>query len=211
MKIIIFSILLSLLVHADESKADLIAKYKLFLQNPIAYKQQIASEGKAIFKKRCSPCHGSDGSGQGGFATDLRKRISKETALYAIQNGANNFNKRFAFGMPVLIKDENRAELVAEYISLSMPSSHAGAEIYRAAGCARCHGENGYGYADFGFGQKKWLAPNIKIFDLETLLLILKNGKNGKMGLMPSFHYLSDEELKIVSLYVMSLSSLTGE
>jgi cbb3-type cytochrome c oxidase subunit III len=212
MKIIIFALLLPLLVNADESKADLIAKYKLFLQNPIAYKQQIASEGKAMFIKRCSYCHGSDGSGESGFAADLRKRISKESALYTIQNGANNFYKRFSFGMPIMIKDENRAKIVAEYISLGMPSSHAGAEIYRTVGCAKCHGENGSGYGNYGFSTgKKRLAPNIKIFTLETLLLILKNGKNGKIGLMQSFHYLSDEELKIVSLYVMSLSSLSRE
>ncbi len=208
MKIVIFAILLSsLLLNADESKVDLSPKYKLFLKYPIIYKELLASQGKEMFNKRCAYCHGQDGSGQGGFAADLRKRISKESALYAIQNGANNFSHRFSFGMPAMIKDENRAKIVAEYISLGMPSSHTGAKIYELSGCAKCHGKNGYGYASFAFGGKKRkLAPNIKIFDLETLMMILKNGKSGKIGLMQSFHYLSDEELKIISLYVMSLS-----
>ena len=207
MKIIIFTLLLSLFVHADESKADVSAKYKLFLKNPIIYKQQLNSEGKKIFIKRCSYCHGSDGSGQGGFAADLRKRISKESALHTIQTGSHNFSEQFPFGMPIMIKDEKRAKIVAEYVSLGMPSSHAGAEIYRRVGCTRCHGSNGYGYSNYSFGgPKKRLALNIKTFDLETLMLILKNGKEGKMGLMQSFHYLSDEELKVISLYVMSLS-----
>ena len=210
MKTIVFTLLLSLLLHAEGSSADSQARYKRFLQNPHVYKKQIAIEGKAVFEKRCAYCHGSDGSGQGGFAADLRRRISKESALHAIRNGSNNFRNDFSFGMPPMIMDKERAEIVAEYIALGMPDSHAGAVTYRSA-CAKCHGKNGYGYGTFaseyvGFGAKK-MAPNIRNFDLATLMMILKNGKDGKIGHMQSFHYLSDEELKIVSHHVMSLST----
>lgn len=205
MKTVLFPLLLSLLINADEPATGSAAAYRVFLKKPDIYKQQIASEGKAIFERNCSYCHGRDGSGQGGFAADLRKRISKESALHIIQNGANNFQKKFPYGMPSVIKDEKGAKIVAEFISLGMPPSHPGAEIYKQARCTLCHGDNGDGFGYYGSGKNK-TAPNIKKFDLQTLMAILKNGKTGVIGNMHSFHYLSDEELKLVSMHVMSLS-----
>lgn len=205
MKTVIFTLLLTLVVHADNSGTEFTDRYKLYLQNPAIYKRQIASEGKAIFQQRCAYCHGDDGSGQGGFAADLRKRISKESAMHVIRNGANNFNKDFPNGMPAMIKDEQTAQTVAEFIALGMPDSHPGAKIYKNARCAMCHRSNGNGFGTYGSGERK-IAPNIKKFDLKTLMSILKHGKEGTIGKMYSFHALADEELKIVALYVMSLS-----
>jgi len=185
------------LLYSNEPNQD--SRYKFYLKNPSIYKEQIASEGKDIFIKRCSHCHGKDGSGQGGFAADLRTRISKESVFFAIKNGANNFKKDFAGGMPPMIQDDEKVKIISEYISLGMPKLHDGAEIYKQTSCARCHGESGHG--------KKHLAPNIKNFDKRTVMIVLKNSKQGKIGFMPPFNYLSDEELEIIALYVISLSN----
>lgn len=200
MKVVISLIVLfQALLIANEIQPNLNLIYKLYLKNPLIYKQQIASEGNEIFIKRCSHCHGQDGSGQGRFAADLRTRISKESVYFAIKNGANNFKKDFPGGMPPMVKDDEKAKILSEYISLGMPSSHAGSELYKQTNCARCHGEDGYG--------KKYLAPNIKNFDKRTIISVLKSSKQGKIGFMPGFNYLSDEELEIIALYVLSLSN----
>ncbi|MBU1658979.1 c-type cytochrome [bacterium] len=210
MRLLLLILLLSVLCdaevpHAMQVNSDEDLKYALFLKNPILYKEQIHQEGKALFLKRCSYCHGKDGSGQGGFAADLRRRISKESAYYTIKNGGNNFRGSFAGGMPPMIKDNSKAQSVAQYISLGMPKSHPGALVYQQTNCARCHGESGHG--------RKYLAPNIHNFDLKTITMILKNGKNGYIGLMQSFNYLSDEEIQIIAIYTLSLSHshLVGE
>lgn len=198
MKIFI-SMLIFLQASLYSNESSKILKYRLFLKNPSIYKEQLAAEGREIFIKRCSHCHGKDGSGQGGFAADLRSRISKESVYFVMKNGANNFKKDFAGGMPPMIKDDLRAKIISEYISLGMPSSHDGEKIYKQTSCARCHGDAGYG--------KQYLAPNIREFDKKTISTVLKNSKEGKIGFMPGFNYLSEEELEIISLHVMSLSN----
>lgn len=198
MKIVIslFILLQTLLYSKDPNQ---VLSYKLYLKNPSIYKKQIAEEGKEIFIKRCSHCHAKDGSGQAGFAADLRFRISKQSVYFAIKNGANNFKKDFPGGMPPMIRDDKKAEIISQYISLGMPSLHEGEKIYKQTSCARCHGDAGYG--------KIYLAPNIKNFDKKTIMSVLKNSKQGKIGFMPAFNYLSEEELELISLHVMSLSN----
>jgi len=100
---------------------------------------------------------------------------------------------------PAMIKEPPRAtaELVVR-----------GQDLYRAAKCFQCHGEDGKGDGDFTRGQFKSGSTVRDIFRTMTL------GLDGSP--MPSFaDSMSEEERWAISYYVLSLSAwkdpLTGE
>jgi len=154
--------------------------------------------GAGLFRVHCAVCHGSDGKAPDGKGADLTHRISFESALRNIQRGANNFKRAFPGGMPPMIADTNRAAQVAHYVSSGFSENAEGEKLYGMLHCARCHGEEGRG--------REFLGPNIRAFDLPTVALVLKNGKNGVIGKMPKFDHLSDEQVRALGLYVLTLS-----
>ncbi|PHQ57839.1 MAG: cytochrome C oxidase subunit III, partial [Sulfurimonas sp.] len=59
------------------------------------------------------------------------------------------------------------------------------------AACASCHGEDGKGQ----YGT----APSLVSYDIDLLRNVLKNGKEGMIGTMPAFPYISDEEVAAIA------------
>ena len=153
--------------------------------------------GQGLFRVHCAVCHGIDGNAPDGKGANLTHRISFESALLNIQRGANNFKRTFPGGMPPMIADTNRAAQVAHYVSSGFSENAEGEMLYGMLGCARCHGDEGRG--------REYLGPNIRAFDLKTVALVLKNGKNGVIGKMPRFDHFSDEQVRALGLYVISL------
>ena len=153
--------------------------------------------GKGLFDVHCAVCHGANGKAPDGKGADLTHRISFESALLNIQRGANNFKQTFPGGMPPTVADTDRAAQVAHYVSSGFSENERGKMLYGMLNCARCHGEEGRG--------QQHLGPNIREFDLQTVALVLKNGKNGVIGKMPKFEQFSDAQIKALSLYVISL------
>jgi mono/diheme cytochrome c family protein len=153
--------------------------------------------GKSLFRLHCASCHGIDGNAAEGKGADLTARISFKSALLNIQKGANNFKRTFPGGMPPMVSDTDRAAQVANYVASGFTENRRGMTLYGMLGCARCHGEEGRG--------REFLGPNIREFDLQTVALVLKNGKNGVIGKMPRFEKFTDQQVKALGLYVISL------
>jgi len=150
--------------------------------------------GQSVFLVQCAPCHGIDAEGIEGKAQDLTKRISKESVIHVINNGANNFTTDFPGGMPAGMAFGDDVEIIAEYVAGGLkgpaPASYAA--------CAGCHGENGEGM--------DYVAPNIKTYGDKVVASILKDGKKSSIGMMPSFDgRLSETQVRAVAHYLRSL------
>ena len=113
-------------------------------------KDDLIGMGQSVFLVQCAPCHGIDAEGIEGKAQDLTKRISKESVLDVINNGANNFKTDFPGGMPAGMASGQDAEDIAVYVAGGLKGTAPAA----FAACSSCHGENGEGM--------DYVAPNIK-------------------------------------------------
>ncbi|MEA3512232.1 MAG: c-type cytochrome [Campylobacterota bacterium] len=150
--------------------------------------------GQSVFLVQCAPCHGVDAEGIDGKAQDLTKRMSYESVLDTINNGANNFKSVYPGGMPAGMASGEDAKEIARYVAGGLK----GTAPASWAACSSCHGEDGMGM-DF-------VAPNIKTYSDKVMATILKDGKKSIIGEMPSFDgRLSDTQVKAVASYLRSI------
>jgi len=159
--------------------------------------------GESVFLVQCAPCHGLKADGIDGKAANLNKRISKESVMHVVMNGANNLKTDFPGGMPMGLNYSfaSEAELnkLVDYVVAGLPESDTeGAALFVQGTCNSCHGERGEGMAFAG--------PKINGFDIPTVAAVLKDGKKGAIGAMPAFTNLTNVQVKAVSSYVTSLS-----
>ena len=152
---------------------------------------------------QCAPCHGLKADGIDGKAANLNRRISRESVLHVIMNGANNLKTDFPGGMPMGLNYSfaSEAELnkLVDYVVAGLPESDTeGAALFQQGTCNSCHGERGEGMA--------YAGPKINGYDVPTVTSVLKDGKKGAIGAMPAFTILTDVQVKAVSAYVTSLS-----
>ena len=156
--------------------------------------EDLVGMGQSVFLVQCAPCHGIDAEGIDGKAQDLTKRISKESVLAVINNGANNFKTDFPGGMPAGMASGQDAVDIAEYVAGGLK----GTAPASFAACSSCHGENGEGM--------DYVAPNIKNYSDKVVASILKDGKKSIIGEMPSFDgRLSETQVKAVANYLRSI------
>ena len=156
--------------------------------------EDLVGMGQSVFLVQCAPCHGIDAEGIDGKAQDLTKRMSKESVLHVINNGANNFKTDFPGGMPAGMASGKDAEEIAEYVAGGLK----GTAPAMWAACSSCHGENGEGM--------DYVAPNIKNYSDKLVATVLKDGKKSIIGSMPSFDgRLSETQVKAVANYLRSI------
>jgi len=156
--------------------------------------EELVGMGQSVFLVQCAPCHGVDAEGINGKAQDLTKRMSKESVLHVINNGANNFKSDYPAGMPPGMASGADAEEIATYVAGGMK----GAKPAAWAACSSCHGEDGKGI-DF-------VAPNIAEYSDKLMATVLKDGKRANIGIMPSFEgRLSETQVKAVATYIRSI------
>ena len=156
--------------------------------------EELTGMGQSVFLVQCAPCHGVDAEGISGKAADLTKRMSKDSVLHVINNGANNFKSVYPGGMPAGMASGADAEEIASYVAGGLK----GTAPASWAACSSCHGENGEGM--------DYVAPNIKDYSDKLMTTVLKDGKKGNIGAMPSFEgRLSETQVKAVATYLRSI------
>ncbi len=155
--------------------------------------EELVGMGQSVFLVQCAPCHGVDAEGINGKAQDLTKRISKESVLEVINNGANNFKSAYPGGMPAGMASGADAQEIASYVAGGLK----GTAPASWAACSSCHGENGEGM--------DYVAPNIKSYSDKVMATILKDGKKSNIGTMPAFKNLSETQVKAVANYLRSI------
>lgn len=150
--------------------------------------------GESIFLVQCAPCHGVDGDGIDGKAQGFATRMSKEQVAHIITNGANNYKTHFAAGMPAGMASGADVDTLATYVAGGLK----GAKPAAFAACVSCHGENGEGIP--------MVAPSLTSYDDALITAVLKDGKKGSIGTMPSFDgRLSETQVKAVAEYIRSI------
>ena len=155
--------------------------------------EELVGMGQSVFLVQCAPCHGVDAEGINGKAQDLTKRISKESVLEVINNGANNFKSAYPGGMPAGMASGADADEIASYVAGGLK----GTAPASWAACSSCHGENGEGM--------DYVAPNIKSYSDKVMATILTDGKKSTIGEMPAFKNLSETQVKAVANYLRSI------
>ncbi|MGJ0301801.1 c-type cytochrome [Aliarcobacter cryaerophilus] len=177
----------------NEETNEYNAKFQQKWTNP--NEQTLNAMGQSIFLVQCAPCHGVDAEGIAGKAQDLTKRISKEQVEYVIRNGANNLTEAYPGGMPPMMLSED-ADI--KEVSAYVANRFKGEQPAAYATCATCHGDNGEGMPMVG--------PNIKSYDDSIVIAVLKQGKKGLLGHMPSFNErLNETQEKALASYIRSL------
>ena len=157
--------------------------------------KQLQQTGKSMYLVYCSSCHGYNGKGNDGKAQDHTKRIAEKSVLDVIKNGSNNFKSIYPSGMPANLINEQDAKEVAKYVA----SGLKGAKPKAWSKCAACHDESGEGIA--------YVAPDIKTYADDLVVTVLKNGKKGVIGTMPSFEgRLTEEQIKAIAAYIRSIN-----
>jgi cytochrome c oxidase cbb3-type subunit 3 len=174
--------------------------------------QDLVGMGQSVFLVQCAPCHGVDGEGINGKAHNFRNRMAADQVKDVILKGsaalgpkAYESNLGYAMSMPdrnglinmntgMPITDAE-IDTVSQYIANGMKG--AGADTFTAV-CSSCHGVDGKG----NYGT----APNLVEYDDTLVLNVLKHGKKGTIGAMPSFEgRLSETQDKAVASYIRSL------
>jgi len=154
---------------------------------------ELVGMGQSVFLVQCAPCHGVDAEGINGKAQDLTKRISKDSVLEIINNGAKNFKSVYPGGMPAGMASGADAVEIAEYVAGGLK----GTAPAMWAACSACHGENGEGM--------DYVAPNIKSYSDKVVATILTDGKKSTIGEMPAFKNLSETQVKAIANYLRSI------
>ena len=177
----------------NEETNEYNAKFQEKWTNP--NEQTLNAMGQSIFLVQCAPCHGVDAEGIAGKAQDLTKRISKEQVEYTIRNGSNHLTEAYPGGMPPMMLSED-ADI--KEVSAYVANGFKGEQPAAYATCAACHGDNGEGMPMVG--------PNIKSYDDSIVIAVLKQGKKGLLGHMPSFNErLNETQEKALASYIRSL------
>jgi len=130
--------------------------------------------GESIYLVQCAPCHGETGDGLDGKAQDFTSRMTKEQILAVIKSGQHQLNYPMG-AMPAGMASGKQAEEVAAWIAGGMK----GEAPATWGTCAGCHGQDGKGNGGS--------APNLVDYDETLVKHVLKNGKTGIIGHMPSF------------------------
>ena len=176
--------------------------------------QELSGMGQSVFLVQCAPCHGVDGEGIQGKAHNLTKRISVEQVKDVINRGSAalgaNPAGNLVYGMGIM-PDKNglinantgmpisdsEIEAVANFVANGMKGAGAGADIF-AGVCSSCHGMDGKGMDG--------MSPNLTQYDNTLVINVLKHGKKGMIGTMPSFEgRLTETQDKAVATYLRSI------
>lgn len=177
----------------NEETNEYNAKFEQKWVNP--NEQTLKAMGQSVFLVQCAPCHGVDAEGIAGKAQNLTKRISKEQVEFTIRNGSNHLTEAYPGGMPpMMISEDADIKEVSTYVA----NGFKGEQPVAYATCASCHGDNGEGMLMVG--------PNIKSYDDSIVTAVLKQGKKGLLGHMPSFNErLNETQEKALASYIRSL------
>ena len=142
----------------------------------------------------CSSCHGEDGKGMEFVAPNIRAYDDAVIAA-VLKNGANNLTSTYPAGMPpMMLTEDADINAVAEYVA----GGFKGEQPASFATCSSCHGEDGKGMES--------VAPNIRAYDDALVMAVLKDGKKGSIGAMPSFSgRLNETQEKALAAYLRSI------
>ena len=155
-------------------------------------KGNYATSGDAVLQQHgCKSCHAITEDKVFVGPTLKTRTLTEEQVLDVINNGQNQLG--YAMGeMPAGMATGADAQEIAAYVAGGMK----GDKPASFAACSSCHGEDGKGQ----YGT----SPSLVSYDVDLLRNVLKNGKEGMMGTMPAFPYVSEEEITAIAEHLQN-------
>ena len=140
----------------------------------------------------CKSCHAITEDKVLVGPTLKTRRLTEEQVLDVINNGQDKLG--YAMGaMPAGMATGADAKAIAAYVAGGMK----GEKPASFAACSSCHGDDGKGQSG--------TAPSLVSYDATLLRNVLKHGKEGMIGRMPKFPYVSEEEISAIATYLQSI------
>jgi cytochrome c oxidase subunit 2 len=148
------------------------------------------TSGDALLQQHgCKSCHAVNTDKVLVGPSLKTRRLTKEQVLDAINNGQDQLG--YAMGaMPAGLVKGKDAEEIASYVAGGMKGNQPAS----FATCAGCHGADGKGQGG--------TAPSLVSYDATLLSHVLKHGKEGEIGTMPKFPYVSDKDAAAIAEYL---------
>lgn len=189
----------------NQENAEYKAKFQSQWENLEGSK--LVAMGESLYLAKCAMCHGLQADGLDGKAADLTHRISAESVAHAIVNGSQGMLMEHGYmpdrngivsmadGSPI---SDAQIATVSKYVANGMEGE--GKEIFGNF-CAFCHGDNGAGIEDQGANLVNW--------NTQELIHVVKAGKVGAIGAMPSFTQegtLTEIQYEALAAYIKDLS-----
>lgn len=172
--------------------------------------------GKGIFLVQCVECHGPNADGMDNKAQDLTAWGKEDGIIRAIKMGSKGLLSNDGSEMEMAALDfigDKDAKAVAAYIMQEISAIkktknpelvEQGKEVY-ADNCASCHFEDGRGVMGDDI-----IAADLTKYGSQTFLQeVLKSGKRGNIGIMPSYDYanFAPKQVEALNIFIQSLES----
>lgn len=192
---------------AEEAQAVIFARFREMSPEELVADAEAREIGGRLFGNNCAMCHGSDGGGAKGFPAlnddDWQWGGSFDDVMTTLEKGRNGLMTPFG----AVLGETGVLEAVAYVQQLSGqkadPEMAAAGQKHFQTICMACHGMDGKGNQALGAPN---LTDDIWLYgsDPADIAYGIVNGRN---GMMPAFDYLSDDKRRLLSAYVLGLSS----
>lgn len=177
---------------------------------------ELKEMGKGIFLVQCVECHGPNADGMDNKAQNLTAWGKEEGIIRTIKMGSKGLLNDDGDEMEMAALDyidDKDAKAVAAYIMQELSALKKtknpelvgqGKEVY-AENCASCHYEDGKGKID-----GTMMGADLTKYGSQTFLQeVLRNGKRGNIGIMPSYDYanFAPKQIEALNIFIQSLES----
>ena len=170
--------------------------------------------GQNLFLVQCSQCHGITTEGLNGVAANLAEWGREEGIITTIKNGSKGLGYMLGAMLPIsevapgVLDSEESQKAVAAYVMAEISEAKntkypelvaKGKELYAAATCNACHGEDGTGMGG--------MAPDLTKYGTPAFVAeVLEKGKKGHIGIMPTFktQMLTDKQKEALAHFIYS-------
>lgn len=188
------------------------AKFEEKWQNIDA--ETLTKMGQNLFLVQCSQCHGITTEGMNGVAANLVEWGREEGIIATLKEGSKGLGYVLGDMLPInevapgVLNTDDDFKAVAAYVmeeisevkKTKYPDLVAkGKELYTAATCNACHGEDGAGMGG--------MAPDLTKYGTPSFVAeVLDKGKKGHIGIMPSFkaQMLTDKQKEALAYFIYS-------
>ena len=168
---------------------------------------------KVLFGDRCSPCHGTGGSGNPGYPVLADDDWLYGGSIDAIQQSISNGRNGMMPGFGAALDEQQLSDLTQHVMAMSKGSEHAaGKELFVAKGCIGCHGMEGKGMQMMGATNLTDAIWRFAPGTAESVEYTISYGVNApgaeetRDAEMPAFQQqLSETEIKKLAVYVHKL------
>lgn len=176
--------------------------------------ETLTKMGQNLFLVQCSQCHGITTEGMNGVAANLVEWGREEGIITTLKEGSKGLGYVLGDMLPInevapgVLNTDDDYKAVAAYVMAEIsevkktkyPDIVAkGKELYTAATCNACHGEDGAGMGG--------MAPDLTKYGTPSFVAeVLDKGKKGHIGIMPSFkaQMLTDKQKEALAYFIYS-------